>query len=482
MNLQAYANKSCGLYLTLLGSALFNTAGYALPFNITPDTSLPFPTVIAEGATVYATYVVQNNTDSERDNNYVKYLPPNVSVVGGTCFDYGLKGVNVPVPSRSTFNLNAFGSKGDRCTIDLAIKSGVNPKDSNPHHHLFVCFPGGKTCAGTPVPLTVAELKGVGYSGLADVVNIGKDIYVGGANSDNLADLWKYDLGHFSNAYIDTDPTSYVQALAVANNNSVFIGGDVFTGSMLDNAWVKQYFPMTRQTVDTGFFDATGATDLSALVFGGNTLYAGGVDSTGNHGQVWWYKNNTWANAGIDISDPNITSVTALAYYAPRNVIFDAVINSGGPGSYAQVQMHFGGMWLDTGLPTPASALYLREIDALVVDSDGNVYAGGSDSNFNAAVWKFDGFTWTPLPSPSNNGQIYALAFNSNGTLYAGGYDGENFNGQIWYYDGSSWISTQLAGSFEVFSMTIDPSDKLYAVGLASFGITGGIWSLNANA
>lgn len=68
------------LLLTLLLSCSF-TQSYALVFTIVPNGALP--TKVPLGGTVTASYVVTNNTGMQRNNNFVKYLPPNVSVGGG---------------------------------------------------------------------------------------------------------------------------------------------------------------------------------------------------------------------------------------------------------------------------------------------------------------------------------------------------------------------------------------------------------------
>jgi hypothetical protein len=133
------------------GVLLFNlSALYALPFTIVPKSGTTLPTTVTTGSTVSAFYTVINNTGSTRNNNYVKYLPPNTTqvtaggVYGDTC--------------GSTFNLTANGNTGDSCTLQLTVSGAVNANDPDPHHHLFVCFPGGTTCAGTNYPLNVTAV------------------------------------------------------------------------------------------------------------------------------------------------------------------------------------------------------------------------------------------------------------------------------------------------------------------------------------
>ena len=122
---------------------LLNTVSYAVPLSIVPKSGATQPESITPGYNVTAYYTVTNETASERNGNFVKYLPTNVSQVttGGAYAD----------TCGATFDLAASGGS---CTLELSISDVVTPS-SNPLNNLFVCFPGGKTCAGTSYPLNV---------------------------------------------------------------------------------------------------------------------------------------------------------------------------------------------------------------------------------------------------------------------------------------------------------------------------------------
>lgn len=141
--------------------ALFLTNSYALPFNIIPNGVLP--QTVARGSTVTASYIVTNSTSAQRNNNFVKYLPPNVSLGSGGC--------------ANNFNLAPNGQPGDHCILNLIISGPVDAQDPNPHHHLFVCFPKGTTCAGTLFPLNVFETPAL--ASLA-ILPINSNIRIGG--------------------------------------------------------------------------------------------------------------------------------------------------------------------------------------------------------------------------------------------------------------------------------------------------------------
>lgn len=140
--------QRCFLVLFSFFMLLVSTVSYALPFNIVPKSGVPLPTRVSAGSAVAAYYTVSNQTISQRNNNFVKYLPVNVTQVstGGTFAD----------TCGETFNLSPRGQAGSSCTLQLTVSGPVDPNDPDPHHHLFVCFPSGLTCAGTSFPLNVS--------------------------------------------------------------------------------------------------------------------------------------------------------------------------------------------------------------------------------------------------------------------------------------------------------------------------------------
>ncbi len=141
--------------LVLLLLCFMSAFAYALPFNIEPKAGQPFPTTVQPGQTVTAYYTVTNNTISQRNDNFVKSLPQNVTQVvsGGTFSDTCGK----------TFNLTQKGLPNDSCTLQLTISGPVKSNDQN---RLLVCFPGGVTCAGTTTPLNVVQTPIVGLSSI----------------------------------------------------------------------------------------------------------------------------------------------------------------------------------------------------------------------------------------------------------------------------------------------------------------------------
>jgi hypothetical protein len=155
-HLQFYGKGKIKMKVSLLGNTLLlfvlmltTTLSYALPFNVVPKPGTALPTSYSPGQVLYAYYTVTNSTGTQRNNNYTQYLPPNVSQItsGGTYSD----------TCGSSFNLGRNGAANDSCTLQLDISGPVNNEDPDQTHHLFVCFPGGKTCAGTNYPLNITQ-------------------------------------------------------------------------------------------------------------------------------------------------------------------------------------------------------------------------------------------------------------------------------------------------------------------------------------
>lgn len=137
----------------LLCCLLLSSTAFSLPFNIVPKAGTALPTTVTEGAVVTALYTISNASKKTLNHNHIQYLPPHVIQV--------TQNPNISDLCGSSFNLMPQGTSGDSCTLQLSIDGEVFANDPDPHHHLFACLPGEKTCAGTRSPLDVRQLPGV---------------------------------------------------------------------------------------------------------------------------------------------------------------------------------------------------------------------------------------------------------------------------------------------------------------------------------
>ena len=118
-------------------------------------------------------------------------------------------------------------------------------------------------------------------------------------------------------------------------------------------------------------------------------------------------------------------------------------------------------------------------VQALARDSSGNLYAGGYFTTAGGVsanhVAKWDGASWTALGSGMSS-YVWALAVDSSGNLYAGGTftiaGGVNAN-YIAKWNGTSWTALGWGMNYVVHSLALDSSGNLYAGG--DFSTAGGV-------
>jgi BspA type Leucine rich repeat region (6 copies) len=132
------------------------------------------------------------------------------------------------------------------------------------------------------------------------------------------------------------------------------------------------------------------------------------------------------------------------------------------------------------------------QIEAVAIDTNGNVYVGGEFTIIGTAVAnnivRWNGAAWSPLGA-GMNGQVEALVLDGEGNLYAGGSfteaGGINANG-IAKWNGTNWsaLGTGMTSIVlnnirvgQVFSLTLDNSGNLFAGG--GFNQAGGVNATN---
>jgi hypothetical protein len=101
------------------------------------------------------------------------------------------------------------------------------------------------------------------------------------------------------------------------------------------------------------------------------------------------------------------------------------------------------------------------DVYALAADANGNVYAGGGFTTAGGSpanyVAKWNGSTWTALPGIS--GDVHSLAIDAVGNVYAGGAFG------VAKWNGSTWSVIGALASGYVLSLAIDAVGNVYAGG-----------------
>lgn len=114
------------------------------------------------------------------------------------------------------------------------------------------------------------------------------------------------------------------------------------------------------------------------------------------------------------------------------------------------------------------------DVYALAMDSQGNLYAGGSFTMAGGVpvkyVARWDGASWSPLGDGFNN-RVWALAVGPDDTVYASGdFILDGGAGLITYnriarWDGSAWQPMATGMSSSVYALAYGPDGRLYAGG-----------------
>lgn len=108
---------------------------------------------------------------------------------------------------------------------------------------------------------------------------------------------------------------------------------------------------------------------------------------------------------------------------------------------------------------------------ALAFDSAGRLYAGGEFTNAGGLavnrIARWDGTTWTNLAGERAGGNVYEMACDSVGNLYAAG------GNTIEKWNGTTWTNISTGMDWYVYALACDASGNLYAGG--SFSQVGGV-------
>jgi hypothetical protein len=208
-----------------------------------------------------------------------------------------------------------------------------------------------------------------------------------------------------------------VNALVVDGNDDLYAGGS-FTDAVGNMDYIAQWDGATWSALGTGLNN-----QVNALVVSGSTdLYVGGnfTDAGGNtqadHVALWSAGN--WLNLGGGITN---NSVFALTMDGSDLLVGGNFIDAGGNSSADRIAVWTGSTWeaVETGVDNTVRTLAL---------SGSGFYAGGDLTLAGAVVADrvvlWDGSAWQPVGSGNGfnyNSGIYALVLDGNGNLYAGG-------------------------------------------------------------
>jgi hypothetical protein len=224
--------------------------------------------------------------------------------------------------------------------------------------------------------------------------------------------------------------------------------------------------------------DNTGSYDVSSYSMSLGVRKPAVFNKIGSNQQANTY---SWGNLPSGSSNGVNSYVSSLASDGNGNIYVGGDFTQLGDGTSANHIAKWNGSSWST-LPSGSSNGVDGKVLALTSDGNGNIYVGGyfthlSDGTSANYVAKWNGSSWSTLPSGSSNGVnsiVRALASDGKGNIYVGGYftqlgDGTSAN-HIAKWNGSSWSTLQSGTSngvnSNVYSLASDNNGNLYVGGV----------------
>lgn len=251
-----------------------------------------------------------------------------------------------------------------------------------------------------------------------------------------------------------------VYALAVDANHHVYVGGD-FTSAGLTCNTCSQIGKWNGSTWSSVGFDDSRSVRVTKLLFNaGGTLHAYAEEtlSPGSPGYLATWNGAAWSDLVTDLYHVNtiVINSSGRMYIGGGFVTLDHC-----PNFCESVAQLNGGTWSPLGQHGRGPDGFP---EALAFDENGDLYVGGVFTRAGTCttgcnnIARWDGHNWHALGNGVNH-EVTAMAFDSSGTLYAGGFGG------VSRWDGAAWSMLGSEVSGFIHTMVVDGNDTLYIGG-----------------
>jgi chitodextrinase len=298
----------------------------------------------------------------------------------------------------------------------------------------------------------------------------GTDIYVGGSFTDKGNHFAKWNGTTWTSISVNS---GNVYALVVDGTGNLYVGGSFTSVDGVSVNNIAKWNGTTWSALGTGLNGK-----VSALVVDSNgNLYAGGAFTSGggvpNIAYIAKWNGTAWSALGSGMNNV----VNALAVDSSNNVYAGGNFTTAGGLSTNYIAKWNGSVW-SAFSGSGANGIGMDGVvNALAVDSSGNLYAGGQFTTPNY-IAKWNGSSWSALGSGINN-YVFALSAGSSGVVYAAGNfttaDGASAN-RIAKWSGTTWSALGSGINGQVNALSVSSND-LYAGG--TFTTAGGAISSN---
>ena len=284
--------------------------------------------------------------------------------------------------------------------------------------------------------------------------------------------------------------------------NDIYVGGSFTAVGNVPASGLAKWNGTAWSIFGVGFISGVVGASINALAVAGNgDLYVGGAFTQAGgaivHDVAKW-NGTVWSRLGMGAtSGTAVTSINALAVVGNGGLYVGGTFTQAGGIGANNVARWNGTTWSSLGASTANGVN--GPVNALVVATNGNLYAGGAFTQAGGAaqaggvtanaVARWNGAFWSSLDPGTGSGvssTVYSMAVASNGDLYVGGqfvqagavsaYRIAKWNGTAWSsLGGGTGPTTGLNGL--VYALAVAANGDVYAGG--TFTLAGGATAKN---
>jgi trimeric autotransporter adhesin len=278
-----------------------------------------------------------------------------------------------------------------------------------------------------------------------------------------------------------------ISGLAFDSFGNLYAAGGFTNVGGVNANYIAEWDGATWSAPSTGLIFQSGVSAFAHDAFGnlyaaGTFTNAGGVIIEGiakREASVWAAFGSMGAGSLVSVPRDGL-QINALVFDASGNLYAGGIIASAGGVSVNNIVKWDGSAWSALGAGITGGT-----VNTMAIDSQGNLYVGGVKDSYSAGfVDKWNGSTWSALGSGFSGydlwDNVYALACDKSGNLYAGGsflFVGGVSANDIAKWDGNAWSVLGLGVSGTVNALAFDNSGNLYAAG--GFTTAGGVSATN---